>query len=138
MMFGEKYIPYEILKKRATEMRKNPTGEERKMWFCLLRGFTPDFHRQRVMNPYIVDFCCPKLKLVIEIDGCQHAELENILYEEKRTNFIEKKGYVILRFDNYDVNYNFDDIKYEVKTFCEKRAKELGVVFSVDTDICEL
>ncbi len=92
MKFGDKYVPYETLKQRAIEMRKNPTGEERKLWSCLLKDYIPKFHRQRVINPYIVDFCCPQLKIVIEIDGYQHCELQNLLYEEKEQSLLRIKA----------------------------------------------
>ena len=56
-------------------MRKNPTDEEKKIWYGYLRHLKPNFHRQRIIGNYIVDFYCPKLNLVIEIDGWQHEVL---------------------------------------------------------------
>ena len=60
------------LKEYAVKMRKNQTDEEKKVWFQILKGRVPKFHRQRIIGNYIVDFFCPKLKLIIEIDGYQH------------------------------------------------------------------
>ena len=62
----------ENLKKYAVEMRKNQTDEEKKVWYQILKGRTPKFHRQRIIGNYIVDFYCPQLRPAIEIDGYQH------------------------------------------------------------------
>ena len=67
------------LVKRARQMRKEPTPEENKMWHILLKNFKPRFFRQRIIGNYIVDFYCPSLKLIIEIDGAQHNLPENQL-----------------------------------------------------------
>ena len=58
-----------LLVDRARIMRKEPTPEENKMWHILLKKFKPRFFRQRIIGNYIVDFYCPKLKLIREIDG---------------------------------------------------------------------
>ena len=70
------------LKEYAVKMRKNMTDEEKKVWFQILKGRVPKFHRQRIIGNYIVDFFCPKLKLIIEIDGYQHFYKENKDIEE--------------------------------------------------------
>ncbi len=128
-MIGEKHVPYELLKKRAREMRNNPTPEERKIWNQMLRYCVPKFHRQRPIDPYIVDFISPDLRLIIEIDGCQHIAPENIEYEYERTKFLKNKGYEILRFDNYEINRDFENVRYEITVFCEKRAAELNLEY---------
>ena len=61
------------------------------------------FRRQRVIGPYIVDFCCLDQKLVVEVDGSHHHEAEYVAYDEDRTRFLEGHGYRVLRFDNADV-----------------------------------
>ena len=88
------------LQKYAVKMRKNQTDEENKVWYQILRGRTPKFHRQRIIGNYIVDFYCPKLKLIIEIDGYQHFYEENAEYDNKRTEYLESLGYYVLRFEN--------------------------------------
>ena len=127
-MYNEKTssLPFnEGLKKYANEMRKNPTPEENKMWHILLKGYKPKFHRQRVIGNYIVDFYCPQLKLVIEIDGEQHYLDENQAYEEKRNKYLESLGFKILRFYNSDINKKIKDVEKTVFALCEERAKEL-------------
>ncbi len=128
-----KAIPVnEELRKYATEMRKNPTGEERKIWYAFLKHLKPNFHRQRIIGSYIVDFYCPKLNLVIEIDGSQHYL--NKEYDEKRTEYLENEGFTVLRFDNADVNYDFKYVVFKVRETCERKANELGVEF-IDTTL---
>lgn len=77
----------------ARKLRKNPTPQEQKMWNLIkdrkFSGFR--FVRQYPIGKYIVDFACRKEKIVIEIDGSQHNEEENIMYDKERTNFLEEK-----------------------------------------------
>ena len=86
------------LKEYAVKMSKNMTDEEKKVSFQILKGHIPKFHRQRIIGNYIVDFFCPKLKLIIEIDGYQHFYEENTEYDNKRTEHLEKLGFYVLRF----------------------------------------
>ena len=118
--------PTQTLVDRARLMRKNPTPEENKMWHILLKNFKPRFFRQRIIGNYIVDFYCPKLKLIIEIDGEQHYLPENQEYEQKRTEFLEKSGYKILRFYNSDINRKIKNVEYTLTGVCKERAKELN------------
>ena len=95
---------YEI----ARKLRKNSTKEERLLW-SLLRNrqlYNLKFKRQFPIGDYIVDFVCEEKKLVIEIDGGQHNEDENIIKDLERTKFIESKGYVVVRFWNNEINKN--------------------------------
>ena len=62
---------------------------------------------------YIVDFCAPRRKLIIELDGNQHLEQEE--YDAQRTEFLESRGYKVLRFWNYDVLKNIDDVIREIQ-----------------------
>jgi very-short-patch-repair endonuclease len=57
---------------------------------------------------YIVDFCAPRKKLIIELDGSQH--LEQSEYDSERTKYFESKGYRVLRFWNNDVTNHLDDV----------------------------
>lgn len=64
------------------------------------------FLRQYGVDPYILDFFCPKLRLAIEIDGGQHNFAENRTKEDKRTEYLEKKNLIILKFWNNEVLEN--------------------------------
>ena len=129
-MYDEKTsaLPFnENLREYADEMRKNPTPEENKTWHILLKGYKPKFHRQRVIGNYIVDFYCPKLKLIIEIDGEQHYLEENQSYEEKRNKYLKNLGFKILRFYNSDINKEIRNVEKTIYGVCIQRAEELGL-----------
>jgi very-short-patch-repair endonuclease len=85
------------------ELRHNQTEPEAKLWQAL-RSHRLDsihFRRQHAIGPYIVDFCAPSLKLVVELDGGQHLDLQE--YDIERTAYLESKGYQVLRFWNNEV-----------------------------------
>lgn len=85
---------------RARELRWNMTDAERKLWAALRRrqilGYR--FRRQQPIGPYIADFFCPEAKLIIEVDGSQHGEELQALDDKRRTEWLEKNGYRVLRF----------------------------------------
>ena len=85
------------------ELRREQTDAEQRLWFCLrsrkLAGFK--FNRQYLIGPYIVDFCCLKERLVIEIDGFQHVE--NREYDKNRTLYLEARKYRVIRFWNDEI-----------------------------------
>jgi very-short-patch-repair endonuclease len=87
----------------ARRLRKNQTDAERYMWYLLrgdrLRQYK--FRRQHPIEPYIVDFICISKRLIIELDGGQHAEAYT--YDKKRTAFLGTKGYKVLRFWNNEI-----------------------------------
>ena len=111
------------LKKHAVKMRKNQTDEENKVWYQILKGRTPKFHRQRIIGNYIVDFYCPKLKLIIEIDGYQHYYEENIEYDNKRSEYLEGLGFCILRIDNSEINKDIEEVREIIDRICRLRSE---------------
>ena len=68
------------------------------------------FYRQKPIGKYIVDFYCPKIKLVIEIDGGQHYEDSLIHRDQIRDEFMKKLGIRVLRYTNTDVIDNIDGV----------------------------
>lgn len=66
------------------------------------------FRPQHAIGTYIVDFCAPRRKIIIELDGGQHMEQEE--YDTERTEFLKSKGYKVLRFWNNDVMNNIDSV----------------------------
>lgn len=87
----------------ARSLRANQTDAERRLW-TLLRARQMNelkFRRQHPIGPYIVDFYCAEHRLVIELDGGQHAE--NRLKDEARTRWLNAQGYRVLRFWNHEV-----------------------------------
>lgn len=86
------------------------TPAEKKLWFGFLKGLRPRWRDQRPFDRYIVDFYCPALKLVIEIDGESHFTPEGMAYDAERTAHLENLGLQILRFSNADVMHNFTGV----------------------------
>ena len=92
----------------ARELRKNMTPQERKMW-NLLRNhnfYGYAIRRQYTIGNYIVDFVCRSKKIIIEIDGGQHNQPDEIKYDKKRTEFLNSLGYKVIRFWNSDIDTN--------------------------------
>ena len=108
------------LKNRASELRKNATPEENKLWYEFFRGYPVCINRQRIIGNYIVDFYCDKAKLIVELDGSQHFEDENIKKDNRRTAFFESLGLYVLRFANDEINESF----YEVCTVIDEEIKK--------------
>ena len=94
----------------ARELRHNLTEAEKKLWLVLRahQMGRVQFRRQHAIGPYIVDFCAPRRKLIIEVDGGQHAEQQE--YDAERTAFLGSKGYRVLRFWNHEVLGNFEAV----------------------------
>jgi very-short-patch-repair endonuclease len=100
--------------KRARALRRSATDAERMLWRHLRRGnFAPHkFRRQYPIAGYIVDFVCVSAKLVIELDGGQHADARE--YDERRTHKIAACGYRVLRFWNDDVLLRTEAVLEEI------------------------
>ena len=94
----------------ARNLRKNMTKEERHLWYDFLRSYPVKFLRQKPIGNYIVDFYCAAAKLVIELDGSQHYEPENILKDAIRTARLEEFDLQILRIPNNAVTRNFSGV----------------------------
>lgn len=92
----------------AREFRKAPTKSEKMMWHNLRRNNFKDlyFRRQHVIDGYIVDFYCPKLKLAIEIDGSVH--LKQIREDGERQKILEAKKIKFFRVSSWEVENNID------------------------------
>ena len=94
---------------RARELRRNPTDYERKLWQHLrsLPIHTAHFRRQATIGPYFADFACHATRVVIEVDGGQHA---NSVSDQIRTTYLNENGYRVLRFWNNEVLGNIDGV----------------------------
>jgi len=100
---------YNTLKSYARSMRRQPTDAEHKLW-GLLRVKRLDnnkFRRQFPIGPYIVDFCCFKKRLVIELDGGQHMDE---IKDQIRSAYLNQLGFRVLRFWNNQVLYEIDSV----------------------------
>jgi len=102
----------------ARTLRKQMTDAERVLWRYLRnRNLTNlKFRRQVPIGGYIVDFLCYEKKLIIEVDGGQHAVEEEA--DRKRTEWLEKQGYRVIRFWNHDVLMNMDSVARKILEYC--------------------
>ena len=94
----------------ARALRKNMTKEERRLWYDFLRDYPVRFSRQKVLGRYIADFYSAEAKLIIELDGSQYYEDENIRKDARRTEFLEAYGLRIIRVANNEITENFDGV----------------------------
>ncbi len=105
------HLPYNpALIARAKELRKHMTSAEKKLWYSYLRQFRFKVLRQRPIDHFIVDFYCPSLKLVIEIDGNSHFTDEGQAYDQERTAQLEGYGLSVIRFTNQQVLQEFRSV----------------------------
>jgi len=97
---------------RIRHLRRNMTDNERARWAVLRRknfaGFR--FRRQQSIGPYIADFFCPSAKLVVELDGEQHAEKSHLRRDDERTRWLRARGYRVLRIWNADLKRSPKDV----------------------------
>ena len=98
----------------AKELRKNPTKEESKLWYEMLRTYKPQFRRQKQFGKYIVDFYCSSAKLVVELDGGHHFIDDEKEYDDKRTAYLESLGLTVLRFSNSDIDKSFEGVCFMI------------------------
>ena len=98
-----------LMRRRARELRKRMTVAERKLWFVLRdRRFAKfKFRRQAPIGRFIADFVCFERRLVIEVDGGQHADSVS---DQRRDRWFAANGYRVLRFWNNEVMRNLDGV----------------------------
>jgi len=112
-------LPYNPdLKILARSMRKDLTQAEKKLWEGLLRDFRFRVLRQRPIDNFIVDFYCPKKKLVIEIDGSSHFKDEGKILDRERTEVLEAYGLRVVRFSDHEVMMNFSAVCAKILAMC--------------------
>ena len=104
------------LQSRARDLRKNMTDAERMLWSKLTRkqlsGF--QFYRQRIIGNFIVDFYCPRVRLVIEVDGGQHYHGKVKTNDKIRDELLTNMGLKVLRFSDGDVLKEIDGVLEEI------------------------
>jgi very-short-patch-repair endonuclease len=96
--------------RRSRELRANATAAERKLWQHIRNRqlLGTRFNTQVPIGPHICDFAARTPRLIIELDGGQHASSES--YDSKRTSFLKDRGYRVLRFWNDDVLENLEGV----------------------------
>src|SRR5437867_4479771 len=102
------------LSPHTKRLRRNDTDAERKLWMRLrdrqLNGLK--FRRQQTIGRFIVDFFCAEYRLVIELDGAHHAD--QIQADQRRTEFLNKAGYRVLRFWDHEVLTSIEAVLQQI------------------------
>ena len=108
-------VSYEVLKESVKNRRKNPTEAESFLWQNLqnkqLEGYK--FRREHIIGDCIVDFVCLSKQLVIEVDGGYHNEENQKEFDQARTEYLNQKGFKVIRFTNEEV---LNEIEKTLKT----------------------
>ncbi|WP_336605462.1 endonuclease domain-containing protein [Stutzerimonas stutzeri] len=107
----------------AKKLRTRLTDCERLMWSRLRnRGLAGlKFRRQHPYPPYVLDFYCAELRLVVELDGGQHYDDTGLEKDRSRTAYLQRQGLKVLRFNNLDVLQNLEGVLTELLHWIEAR-----------------
>ena len=117
---GESRIPRVSLE-RARELRQRSTDSERRLWYWL-RNRQIDgvkFQRHVPLGKYVVDFLAADHRLIVEIDGGQHASQQ--AYDRRRTSWLEAQGYRVIRFWSNEVLANTEGVILAIGTALKLR-----------------
>ena len=98
----------------AKALRKAMTKEERHLWYDFLKSLPIMVHRQKVIGNYIVDFYIAEARIVIELDGSQHYEPEEMRADQMRDAYMHSLGITVLRYSNADINCRFQQVCEEL------------------------
>ncbi|CAN7288113.1 endonuclease domain-containing protein [Bosea sp. LjRoot237] len=100
----------------ARDQRRQPTRSELAFWQAVRnRRFAGlKFKRQMAIGPFIADFCCFEHRLIVELDGEPHATDEARAHDARRDAFLQREGYLILRFPNERVLGNLEFVLREI------------------------
>lgn len=109
-------IPYnKNLKELSKSLRGKMTEAERRLWTRIrLKHLGYVFYRQKPVGDYIVDFYCPKAKLVVEVDGSQHFTENTASNDRVRDEYMRSLGLTVLRFSNSEVLKNTDSVAEKI------------------------
>ena len=102
---------------RRKHLRKKLTAAEATLW-SLLKGKQLDgrkFRRQHSVDKYVLDFYCSSENLAIELDGEQHFTDVGLVYDEKRTNYLNSLNIHVLRFENEEIFQSPEGVLAEIK-----------------------
>jgi len=119
-MKKRKIIPYNShLIKFARILRNNSTKSEILLWMKLKgkKMYGYDFHRQKPIDNYILDFYCAELRLGIELDGYSHEFMEVIEKDTRKTRKMNELGITIMRFSDRQVFNDLDNVLWEIENF---------------------
>ena len=116
------------LQENAHSLRKDMTKEERHLWYDFLKHLSVPVKRQVIFGNYIVDFYCPRVKTVIELDGSQHYAEAALIYDRKRDDYLASLGLLVLRYTNLDICRNFRGVCDHILSELSRRADQIVTV----------
>jgi len=97
------------------QLRKEATGTEKILWHKIRNNqLGYKFRRQHSIGNYIVDFYCPKQKMVIELDGEIHGERLKMIHDTKRDNYLRQNGLEVIHYTNEQVLKNLDAVLQDI------------------------
>ena len=107
---------------KRKNLRNYPTDAEIVLWSRLQRRQLQGkkFRRQHGVGPYIVDFYCPECRVIVELDGAGHFTDEAIKKDAERTEFLEGLGLRVIRFQNYKVLRNLQEVLETIAVALQK------------------
>ena len=107
----------------ARDLRKRQTPAEKALWRLLRDRRLRDlkFRRQSPIGPFVADFCCYEIRLVIELDGEVHAEAQPAARDRERDAHIRGLGFTILRFPNDRVFEDTAGVLSEILDFARRK-----------------
>src|SRR3990172_1378095 len=115
------------LKEFARQLRKNCTKAEIKLWQHLkcgqMHGY--DFHRQKPIDNYVVDFFCNQLHLAIEIDGLTHQVDEVYENDKRKEAKLNQLGIKVLRFQDDDVLNNIENVLLHIERYIQYSERQI-------------
>ena len=114
------------LLENAKLLRRNLTDAEQKLWYHLRahRFMGRKFKRQKPMGRYVVDFVCLEEKLIIELDGGQHAE--SVEYDHVRDSWLRSEGYTVLRFWNNELMNEMNGVLEQIRLTLDSGVRTLS------------
>jgi len=111
---------------RAQDIRRKMTPAETPLWQRIRAGRLDGFHfrRQQVIGPFIADFYCHQVDLVVEVDGSAHQN--QVEYDLARDRYLQERGLRVLRFTNQDVERNLEAVLPEILEACRAARDNLS------------
>ena len=107
---------YHLLKEHAEYNRKHPTEAESLLWqYLQADALGESFKRQHIIGDYIADFVCLSVKLIIELDGGYHYTADQQQNDKQRTEWLESRGYRVIRFTNEELFRNINKVLETIK-----------------------
>ena len=105
----------------ARKLRREMTPHERKLWYLFLQKYPVKIYKQRIIDRFVVDFYCASAKLIIEIDGTQHYEIQGAAEDAKRTEILESYGLKVVRYSNREIDREFAAVCEDIDRLIQQR-----------------